>query len=1083
MVIEEYPLISQPSPTPLSPLSKRSRVSPGRLKLKHNKISAKVTADVSIMDLVPRRLAPKPPIEPEKKVEFSQTPPISSDSQSISNTLTPLLGSLASSQVDVMPLSFSHSQTCGSVSESIKASQYSTPTKHSGVPNYSLNSPTSSSGRSVKNVFGQFMNSVTEILGSQKKSEISSPFDPVHLTHVDFDTKTRKFTGLPKEWQRILAENGISQKEQEENPQAIMDILAFYTDTAYSPILESVNDDSREISRNSDPFSFDTFKTSSVLPPLSFLSKKDKTSQGTLSCDSKQKVLKESKKSDNLLPLFSKQFSFKKIKSSSPIVLKKSALTPNCKKQDMSPSKISDSLESSISSESLFSSNNLISKSLQNVKDSSESYGTKETSDSGKMAMLLYKHFKKTPGTHKLGVLYVLDSVARAYQDLSRGDKGDKEVSEEGTFAGGLQQLTQLLESLMNDMMLYAPAEHREKVLKLVNIWEKAETFPIGLLLRLRTTHFSESLQTQQVPQSGSGDGLKMHSVEPVAAAASSGSMNTVADQTELVANQTGKLASSSSALTDTDAPAAPVISTVLQALALMAQQMKGEQQTVQNNAGMSGSFSRTLGGSDGSVNTFSSADNIGSQSLNSGVVSLSTDPMVSSVGQIPPVQQPLDTLHAQQMALLQLLTQKGVSAAQIQSIIQHVQSSSGALPTPNDSQATLDNTYPALQTFDNIQRATNMPSTLQHSANALQSPLIAQHSLAHVQHTGMSSQRPVGVRSSQGGVSEGIQTGSLVDLQTSRPRLSSKRKDSKESFSRPLRSSEDRGKLKSASRQSDERSLSPPLTRIYSTSSTSRSSCVNSYDSPSVDNASSFEPSYVSSQQPNSLKCYVRDPSVSEDSIKVLSRTLFIGGVSQSISQEDLLRMFSPYGDIQSCIVNHTARHAFIKMYRRKDAEAARSGMETFTHEDTVIRTKWGVGFGPRDCSNYTTGVSIIPIWRLTEVDRRWCMFAEWGGTGGRPLEGGFVMEEPDIEIGTAVGSKAANKRQLSGRNEHKKGPASQKQQQQFSQQSPQLSQQHPQLQENSCFSVENVSRPSSTLVSPWLGAIQAHSAYKTTR
>lgn len=31
----------------------------------------------------------------------------------------------------------------------------------------------------------------------------------------------------------------------------------------------------------------------------------------------------------------------------------------------------------------------------------------------------------------------------------------------------------------------------------------------------------------------------------------------------------------------------------------------------------------------------------------------------------------------------------------------------------------------------------------------------------------------------------------------------------------------------------------------------------------------------------------------------------------------------------------------------------------------------------------------------------------AEYGGTGGKPLEGGMIVEEPDIEIGQGVSSK----------------------------------------------------------------------------
>ena len=38
--------------------------------------------------------------------------------------------------------------------------------------------------------------------------------------------------GLPKEWQRMLQDSGISKMEQEQNPQAIVDIMTFYKDTA-----------------------------------------------------------------------------------------------------------------------------------------------------------------------------------------------------------------------------------------------------------------------------------------------------------------------------------------------------------------------------------------------------------------------------------------------------------------------------------------------------------------------------------------------------------------------------------------------------------------------------------------------------------------------------------------------------------------------------------------------------------------------------------------------------------------------------------------------------------------------------------
>lgn len=77
-----------------------------------------------------------------------------------------------------------------------------------------------------------------------------------------------------------------------------------------------------------------------------------------------------------------------------------------------------------------------------------------------------------------------------------------------------------------------------------------------------------------------------------------------------------------------------------------------------------------------------------------------------------------------------------------------------------------------------------------------------------------------------------------------------------------------------------------------------------------------------------------------------------------------------------------------------------------------TLSKTRWGVGFGPRDCSDYSTGVSVIPINKLTEADRKWMLSAEYGGSGGRAIESGMVVEEPDIEIGAGVSSKAISRR-----------------------------------------------------------------------
>ncbi|KAL0953733.1 hypothetical protein HGRIS_004924 [Hohenbuehelia grisea] len=79
-------------------------------------------------------------------------------------------------------------------------------------------------GKSKKGMLG-FM---SDLLTTNKRLEISTPYDPVHLTHVGFNSSTGEFTGLPKEWQQLLQDAGVSRSDQEKNPQAVMEIVKFY---------------------------------------------------------------------------------------------------------------------------------------------------------------------------------------------------------------------------------------------------------------------------------------------------------------------------------------------------------------------------------------------------------------------------------------------------------------------------------------------------------------------------------------------------------------------------------------------------------------------------------------------------------------------------------------------------------------------------------------------------------------------------------------------------------------------------------------------------------------------------------------
>ncbi len=119
----------------------------------------------------------------------------------------------------------------------------------------------------------------------------------------------------------------------------------------------------------------------------------------------------------------------------------------------------------------------------------------------------IYTHFKKTPATHKLGVLYVVDSVTRKWMDQARQQgQAVNSAAVDGSFAAGVNKVTELMPVLMNDITASAPADQKvcspatapptlvclpacsrrlsaqDKIRKLVDIWEKGQTFPTEML-------------------------------------------------------------------------------------------------------------------------------------------------------------------------------------------------------------------------------------------------------------------------------------------------------------------------------------------------------------------------------------------------------------------------------------------------------------------------------------------------------------------------------------------------------------------------------------------------------------------------
>ena len=127
---------------------------------------------------------------------------------------------------------------------------YQSPVQKSPMLTLGLNSPAQKfqvngsskprkNGSRVKGVFSSMFgkhrlsggkDNINPSTSPELSMKISTPFNAKHVAHVGIDDDG-SYTGLPIEWERLLSASGISKKEQEQHPQAVMDIVAFYQDS------------------------------------------------------------------------------------------------------------------------------------------------------------------------------------------------------------------------------------------------------------------------------------------------------------------------------------------------------------------------------------------------------------------------------------------------------------------------------------------------------------------------------------------------------------------------------------------------------------------------------------------------------------------------------------------------------------------------------------------------------------------------------------------------------------------------------------------------------------------------------------
>lgn len=59
---------------------------------------------------------------------------------------------------------------------------------------------------------------------------VSNPTNFSHAVHVGFDPQSGEFVGLPPEWSKLLNSSAITKEDYERNPQAVFEVLDFYSD-------------------------------------------------------------------------------------------------------------------------------------------------------------------------------------------------------------------------------------------------------------------------------------------------------------------------------------------------------------------------------------------------------------------------------------------------------------------------------------------------------------------------------------------------------------------------------------------------------------------------------------------------------------------------------------------------------------------------------------------------------------------------------------------------------------------------------------------------------------------------------------
>lgn len=612
-----------------------------------------------------------------------------------------------------------------------------------------------------------------------------------------------------------------------------------------------------------------------------------------------------------------------------------------------------------------------------------------------------YRALKKAPETHKLGALYVIDSVVRQWIEKAKATGQDLHIEgrgEPGTYPAAVKRVTELMPALFDDIIKGIPADQKPKLQNMITIWERGSTFPSKML-----EEFKAKLGVQSAPSAAVPNGAPAS-----------------------VGHQGGKI--SHGAKYKAPIPTAPVMSPIgypprhlydqgflpgrvpppqTNGTALHQQEPPRQAQGMPQQQPPQAQAQPAQNGPPTDVNSILAA--------------LSRAAPPAPTPTYPPAQQsaapaPAPALPAGIPPQLAALFQQQSLQSPVQPQFAFQAPSAPPMPTP--TYQTQFNGYPPQQPPSIPQAYSFAPPPPQ--------PQQAPDPLAPLRGL-----LPENILNDRAKLIPALTL--LQDLQKDGippdkwgPVLKAFEEQYQPAPTTTYSPQGNGGRSRGRSRSPDRAPRGGRGSPVYGTyDPNARNQPVAEHGGRGGNQRGRYRqrspvrnsPGVAAMNgKPMQPKIITYDGSLPPNNIKVLSRTLFVGGANGT--QQEIQDLFERFGRVQTCISNRDKRHAFVKMTTRQHALAAKAAMEDLQNRNDretmniARQTKWGVGFGPRECCDYQRGESIIPIHKLTEADLKWLHTAEYGGTGGQSLEGGMVLEEPDIEIGAGVSSKAMSKR-----------------------------------------------------------------------